>query len=104
MYNCKMRLRLCLVEYQQSSIESVRLDWLAYTLDFQDRILLNYTRIENPHKVRKTTFNVLLCFEVQQIFRFPLSLLRRYLMDAAMLKTVFSSSCNSSIMLQKLVM
>jgi len=30
-YNCKMRLRLCLVEYEQSSIESVRLDWLART-------------------------------------------------------------------------
>jgi len=31
----------------------------------QDRILLNYTRIENAHKVRKKTFNFLLCKEVQ---------------------------------------
>jgi len=30
----------------------------------QHRILLNYTRIENAHKVRKKTFNVLLCIEV----------------------------------------
>jgi len=28
-YNCKMRLSSCLVEYEESSIESVRLDWLA---------------------------------------------------------------------------
>ena len=28
--NCKIRLRECLVEYEQSSIE-VRLDWLAHT-------------------------------------------------------------------------
>jgi len=26
-------------------------------LDLEDRILLNYTRIENAHKVRKKTFN-----------------------------------------------
>jgi len=31
----------------------------------QDRILLNYTRIENAHKVRKKTFEFLLCMEVQ---------------------------------------
>jgi len=29
-----------------------------------NRILLNYTRIENAHKVRKKTFNFLLCIEV----------------------------------------
>jgi len=33
----------------------------------QDRILLNYTRIESAHKVRKKTFDFLLCIEVQQI-------------------------------------
>jgi len=33
----------------------------------QDRILLNYTRIENAHKVPKKTFDFLLCIEVQQI-------------------------------------
>ena len=32
----------------------------------QDRILLNYTTIENVHKVRKKTFNFLLCIEVQK--------------------------------------
>ena len=41
----------------------------------QDQILLNYTRIENAHKVRKKTFDFLLCIEVQQtftvVFRFP---------------------------------
>jgi len=30
----------------------------------QDRILQNYTRIENMHEVRKKTFNFLLCTEV----------------------------------------
>ena len=44
----------------------------------QDRILLNYTRIENAHEVRKKTFNFLLCIEVQQTFSFPFSLLRNY--------------------------
>ena len=44
----------------------------------QERILLNYTRIESRHKVRKKTFNFLLCIEVQQIFSFPFSLLRHY--------------------------
>ena len=37
----------------------------------QDRILLNYTRIENAHKVRKTTLDFLSCIEVQQTFSFP---------------------------------
>jgi len=37
----------------------------------QDRILQNYTRIENAHEVRKKTFNFLLCVEVQQTFSFP---------------------------------
>ena len=32
----------------------------------QDRILLNYTRIENAHEVRKKTFNFQLCIEVQK--------------------------------------
>ena len=46
----------------------------------QDEILLNYARIENAHKVSNKTFNFLLCIEVQQIFCFPFSLLRRYQM------------------------
>jgi len=33
---------------------------------FQDRILLNYTGIENAHKVRNKTFVFLLFIEVQQ--------------------------------------
>jgi len=37
----------------------------------QDRILLNYTRIENAHKVRKKTFDFYI--EVQQIVTFPFS-------------------------------
>jgi len=44
----------------------------------QGRILLNYTTIENAHKVRKKTFNFSLCIEVQQSFSFPFSLLRHY--------------------------
>jgi len=45
-----------------------------------DRILLNYTRCENAHKVRKKTFDFLLCIELQQTFSFPFSLLRHYQM------------------------
>jgi len=36
----------------------------------QDRILLNYTRIENARDVRKKTFDFSLCMEVQHIFSF----------------------------------
>jgi len=46
----------------------------------QDRILLNYTRIENAHKVRKKTFVFLLCMEAQQTIGFPFFLLRHYQM------------------------
>ena len=37
----------------------------------QDRMLLNYTRVENAHKERKKAFDFLLCIEVQQTFSFP---------------------------------
>jgi len=47
---------------------------------FQDRILLNYTRTENAHEVRKKTFDFLLCIDVQQTFSFSFSLLRHYQM------------------------
>ena len=46
----------------------------------QDRISLNYTRIENGHEVRKKNFNFLLGIEVQQTFSCPFSLLRHYQM------------------------
>jgi len=46
----------------------------------KDRILLNCTRIENAHKVRKKTFDFLLIAEVQQTFSFPFSLLKHYQM------------------------
>jgi len=46
----------------------------------QDRILLNYTRIENAHKVRKKSFDFLLCIEFQQIFSCRFSLLKQYQM------------------------
>ena len=36
----------------------------------QDRILLNYTRTENAHKVCQKTFAFLLYIEIQQIFVF----------------------------------
>ena len=49
----------------------------AYT-GLQDRILLNYTRIENAHQARKKTFVLLLCIEVQQTFSFPFSMLKHY--------------------------
>ena len=44
----------------------------------QDRILQNYTRIQNTHEARTKTFNFLLCIEVQQTFSFHFSLLRHY--------------------------
>jgi len=44
----------------------------------QNRILLNYARIENAHKARKKSFDYLLCIEVQQTFNFSFSLLRHY--------------------------
>jgi len=74
--------------------------------DLKNRILLNYTRIENAHKVRQKTFDFLLCIEVQQTFSFPFSLLRHYQMPECFYvnKLLFLSSCISSIMLQKLVM
>ena len=46
----------------------------------KDPILLNYTRIENAHKVRKKTFDFLLFIEVQQTFSFPFFLLKHYQM------------------------
>jgi len=46
----------------------------------QDRIVLNYTDIENALKVRNKTFNFLLCIKVQQSFSSPFSLLRHYQM------------------------
>jgi len=45
----------------------------------RNRILLNYTRIENAHKVRKRILEFL-CIDVQQIFSCPFSLLRHYQM------------------------
>jgi len=36
----------------------------------KDRVLLNCTRIENAHKVRKKTFDFWLFTEVQQTFSF----------------------------------
>ena len=45
-----------------------------------DWILLNYTRIENTHKLSKKTFNFLVFIDVQQTFSFPFSLLRHYQM------------------------
>jgi len=53
----------------------------------QDRILLNHTSIENAHKVRKKTADLLLSTEVQQTFGFPFTLLRHNQMDVSMLKT-----------------
>jgi len=41
--------------------------------------LLNYTRIENAHKVAYASkFSIFLCIEVQQTFSFPFSLLKHY--------------------------
>jgi len=46
----------------------------------KNRILLNYTRLENAHNVRKKTSDFLLFIEVQQTFSFPFFLLRHYQM------------------------
>ena len=44
-----------------------------------DRIMLNLTRIQNAHKVRKKIFDFL-CIEVQQFFSCPFYLLKHYQM------------------------
>jgi len=46
----------------------------------KNRILLSYTRIENAHKVRKKSFDFLLCKQVLKTFTFPFSLMRHYQM------------------------
>jgi len=70
-----MYCRIRVVEHRQSA---------AGLADGQprlkDRILLNCTRIENAHKVRKKTFDFLLFTEVQQTFSFPFFLLKHYQM------------------------
>jgi len=48
--------------------------------DLKNRVLLNYTIIENGHKVRKKSFDFLLFIAVQQTFNFPFFLLRHYQM------------------------
>jgi len=59
----------------------------------QDRILLNYTRNENAHKVRKKTFVFLLYIEVQQtftvIFLFPCWDIIKYLNGSMLITAVF---------------
>jgi len=50
--------------------------------------LLNYTRIENAHEVRKKTFDFLLYIEVQQVFSFPFTLVRRYQMPECFMSTI----------------
>ena len=59
----------CLVEYDYKRCA-------AGLAGLPDRILLNYTRIENTHKVRKKTSDFLLRVEVQQAFSFLFSVLR----------------------------
>jgi len=76
-YSCKMRLcwscRIRAVEHRKC---------VAGPADahpgLHNRILQNFTRIENAHEVRKETFNFLLCVEVQQTVSFHFSLLRHY--------------------------
>jgi len=54
----------------------------------KNRILLNYTRIENAHEVRKKIFDFLLFIEIQQTFSFSFSPLRHNkCLNASMLTT-----------------
>jgi len=73
-FNCKMN---CTNVLSNTSSEAQKVFswtvWLTLTHtdshpSLHDRILLNYTRIENAHKVPKQTFDFLLCIEVQQFF------------------------------------
>jgi len=63
-------------------IRAVKRGWAAGQAGahsgMENRILLNYTTIENAHKVHKKTFDFLLFVEVQQTFSFPFSQLRHY--------------------------
>jgi len=72
------------VALMSRQIRAVEHRWSADESDgahpgLQGRILLNYTRIENAHKVRKKAL-FWLCVEVQQTYLFPFSLLRPYQM------------------------
>jgi len=103
-YNGKMRLRECLVEYERFSTECAAGLAGAHP-GLQDRILLSYTRIENAHKIQKKTCIFLLCIEVKQTFSFPFSLLRHYqIPEYFYVKNCCYEYYNSSIMLHKLVM
>ena len=64
------------------------MDWLAHTPALKNRILLNYTRIQNGHKVCKKLSILLLFIEVQQTFSFPFFLLKHNkCLNASMLTT-----------------
>jgi len=69
-----------MLSYMSSRAQKV-CGWTGWrTPGLHDRIVLNYTRIENAHIVRKKTFNFSLCKEVQESFSFPFSLLRYFQM------------------------
>jgi len=61
----------------------------------KNRILINYTRIENAHKVRMKTFDFVV------IYTTPANVLFSFF--PAETQLLFLSSCNSSVMLQKSV-
>jgi len=58
----------------------------------QDRFLLNYTRTENAHKVRKKIFDFFLYMEVQRTFSFLFSLLRHYQMPECFYERISSNN------------
>jgi len=87
-YNCKMRLHWCLVEYEQWST-GVRVDWLAHTPVC--KIVSCWTTQELRIRIKYASkLLFLLCIEVQQTFSFPFSLLRHYQMPECF---YFNNSC-----------
>ena len=67
-------------------LAQMRVDWRAHP-GLKNRILLNYTRIENAHKVRKKTFDVAVIFRSPAHFQFSFFPAETQEIDASMLTT-----------------
>jgi len=63
-YNCKIKAALTSCRIRAVEREKCAAGLAGAHSGLKDRILLNYTRTENAHKVRKKTFDFLLCIEV----------------------------------------
>jgi len=85
-YNCKIRLRECLVKYEQSSI-GVRLDWLAHTRVCK----IESCQTTQELKMRKSSWEtfVFLFFIELQVFFFPCWSIIKFLNGSTLTTAVF---------------